>query len=200
MVRAATEMFAAEGYAGTTIAAVAQRAGVAVPTLYYTFGTKAALLGEALGAAIVGLDRWREPPSEPFELTELMPAHGWWSDFLAAPTARAALEVFVAAGTDILRRVGPLMPALHGAAGEPEGQELMRVSEERRVETYREVVRRVAGKPGGLRRGVDLDTATDLVVVLFSAEVHQGLVGRGWSHERCTAFFVDVLAGRLLEP
>jgi AcrR family transcriptional regulator len=36
--------------------AAAGEAGVAVPTIYYTFGTKTALFGDALGAAIVGFD------------------------------------------------------------------------------------------------------------------------------------------------
>ena len=50
MVKAAHDLFCTNGYSGTTINAVAKEAGVAVPTLYYTFGTKAALLSEALGA------------------------------------------------------------------------------------------------------------------------------------------------------
>jgi len=56
MVKAAYDLFCAHGYLGTTISAVAAEAGVAVPTIYYTFGTKAALFGDALGAAIVGFD------------------------------------------------------------------------------------------------------------------------------------------------
>ncbi len=198
MVRAATEVFSTAGYGGTTIAAVAERAGVAVPTLYYTFGTKTALLGEVLGAAVVGIDRWREPPPEPFELAELMPVHGWWADFLAASTAAAALDIFVTAGTDVLRRVGPLMPALHGASGDAEGQELLRISEHRRVQAYGEVVQRLAGKPVGLKGGMDASTATDIVLVLFSPQTYQGLVGRGWSHERCVDFFRDAIASQVL--
>ena len=46
MVKAAYKLFCENGYLGTTIRAVADDAGVAVPTVYYTFGTKAALLGE----------------------------------------------------------------------------------------------------------------------------------------------------------
>ena len=65
MVRAAYDLFCERGYLGTTISEVARQAGVAVPTIYYTFGTKAVLLEESLGAAIVGFDRWREPPSDP---------------------------------------------------------------------------------------------------------------------------------------
>jgi AcrR family transcriptional regulator len=56
MVKAAYKLFCSNGYLGTTINAVAKEAGVAVPTVYYTFGTKAALLAESMGAAIVGFD------------------------------------------------------------------------------------------------------------------------------------------------
>ena len=200
MVRAAYDTFSSEGYLGTTITAVAKRAGVATPTVYYTFGSKTALLGETLGAAILGFERWREPPREPFVMTDLLPVHAWWAEFVAAPTAREALDVFVRHGTDVLRRVGPLVPALQGAAGEPDGLGLLRVSEERRVETYREVVRVVAPKPDGLREGLGQDLATDIVLVLFSAEAYQGLVARRWSHEQSTTFFAQLLAGQVLAP
>ena len=50
MVKAGYDQFCANGYLGTTITAIATDAGVAVPTIYYTFGTKARLLDEALGA------------------------------------------------------------------------------------------------------------------------------------------------------
>ena len=183
MVRAAYELFCANGYLGTTISAVAKEAGVAVPTVYYTFGTKAALLDESLGAAIVGFDRWREPPTGPVDIAELLPWHGWWADFEAAPTSAAALDLFVTHGVGILERVGPLVTAMHGATGDTEAAEVVTTAEERRVESYRAVVRIIARKPGGLRPGVTEATATDIVVVLFSAELYQALaVGRGWSH------------------
>jgi AcrR family transcriptional regulator len=200
MVQAASDMFATEGYTGTTMAAVAKRADVAVPTVYYTFGTKSALLAEALGAAIVGIDRWREPPPEPFDLVELLPVHRWWGDLLTAPTAAEALSVFVSHGTDILRRVGPLMPALHGSSGDRESPDLVQVNEERRAQSYLEVVKHLCAKPAGLRDGLDVEKATDIVVVLFSPEVYQGLVGRGWSHEDCATFFEDSLARLVLRP
>jgi AcrR family transcriptional regulator len=201
MVRAAYESFCRNGYLGTTITAVADAAGVAVPTVYYTFGTKATLLSEALGAAIVGFDRWREPPREPIDMAEVLTWHEWWADFEAAPTAAQALELFVTHGAAILERAGPLVAAVHGAAGDPEAAEVARVSEERRVDSYRAMVREIARKPGGLRRGVTEATATDIVVALFSAEVYQAFaVGRGWSPDRCTAFFKEILAAQLLNP
>src|SRR6059058_694919 len=40
----AMELFAEDGFRGTTVAAIAQRAGVAVATVYATFGSKGAIL------------------------------------------------------------------------------------------------------------------------------------------------------------
>jgi hypothetical protein len=76
-----------------------------------------------------------------------------------------------------------------------------RIGEARRVDAYRMVVRVIARKAGGLRRGITEATATDIVVALFSAELYQALaVGRGWSSKRCTAFFLQILPAQLLNP
>jgi AcrR family transcriptional regulator len=199
MVRAAYDLFCANGYLGTTINAVAKEAAVAVPTVYYTFGTKAALLDESIGAAIAGFERWPEPPSGPVEITELLPWHGWWVEFERAASSAAALDIFVTHGVGILQRVGPLIAAMHGATGDADAVEVVATAEERRVDSYREVVRVIAGKPGGLRRGVSASAATDMVVVLFSAELYQSLaVGRGWTHRRCVRFFREVLTAQLI--
>jgi AcrR family transcriptional regulator len=200
MVKAAYDHFCSNGYLGTTITAVAKEAGVAVPTIYYTFGTKAALLEEALGAAILGFERWRAPPPEPIDMAELLPWHSWWADFEAAPTSTDALHIFIAHGVDILQRVAPLVAALHGAVGDPEAAQVVRTGEERRVESYRQVIRVLARKPGGLRHKLSVETATDVVLALFSAELYQAFaVGRGWSHARCTKFLREILTAQLLD-
>ena len=119
MVRAAYDLFSASGYLGTTMSEVAQQAGVAVPTIYYTFGTKAVLLEEALGAAIVGFDRWREPPPDP-ESRSCCPGTlvGRVRD---RPNSAAAFAIFFTNGVAILERVAPLSPPLHGAVRRPRG-------------------------------------------------------------------------------
>jgi AcrR family transcriptional regulator len=200
MVKAAYDHFCSNGYLGTTMNAVAKEAGVAVPTIYYTFGTKAALLDEALGAAIVGFDRWREPPAGPIVMAELLPWHSWWADVQAAPSSADALDIFITHGIDILQRVAPLVAAMHGAAGDPEAAKVVRIGEERRAESYGEVIRVLARKPGGLRHKLSVATATDIVVALFSAELYQALaVGRGWSHRRCATFLHDILTAQVLD-
>lgn len=198
MVRAAYGVFCAEGYLGTTMKAVAEEAGVAVQTIYYTFHTKAALLDETIGAAIVGFDQWREPPSDP-EIAELLPWHPWWETFQAAPTTREALDVFVNHGVRILDRIGPLVVAMNGAAGDPDAASVVRTAEARRAAAYEQMTRVLARKPGGLQRGLNEAAAADLLIALFSPELYQALsAGRGWSRPRTTTFFRRLLATQLL--
>lgn len=60
ILRAADETFAAHGYQGTTMAAIAERSGVAVQTVYFYFHNKPRLLAELIGQAVMGFDRpWR---------------------------------------------------------------------------------------------------------------------------------------------
>ena len=134
IVQAAYDLFCANGYLGTTISAVADSANVGVPTIYYTFRTKAALLGEALGAAIVGIDHWREPPLDR-DMAELLTGHPWWIDFQAAPTSQDALRIFVDQGTTINQRVAPLIPAMRGSTGDPDAVGFLELNEERRIES-----------------------------------------------------------------
>lgn len=54
VIDAAIELFRTRGWAGTTVAAIAERAGVAIETVYKAGGAKAALLRAAIDAAIVG--------------------------------------------------------------------------------------------------------------------------------------------------
>ena len=201
MVRAAYDLFCTHGYSGTTIESVAEKSRVAVPTIYYSFGTKAALLDGALGAAILGFDQWCEPPPDP-SIRELLPWHRWWEDFTAAATAREAFDIFFSNGIAILDRVAPLVATLHGAAGDREATEVVRIAEERRVEAYREAVKAIASKPGGLKQGLTSRAATDVVVALFSADLYHALRhGRGWSATRTAKFLERLLSSELLhEP
>ncbi len=199
MVAAAYRLFCDRGYLGTTMTAVAAEANVAVQTLYYTFHTKAELFGEAVGAAVVGFDNWRQPPRDPIAIDELPQMLTWWDEFESAPDAAAALKVFVHHGVDVLERVAPLVTALHGCAGDPDAVEVVQLGEERRVGSYRAAARILQGKEGGLRRGLTISEATDVLLVLFSAELYQALAnGRGWPRARCERFLSNVLASQLL--
>src|SRR4029453_15052233 len=54
MRAAALTLFTDRGYAATSMQAIADEAGMAVQTLYFTFGSKSALLKEMLDVAVAG--------------------------------------------------------------------------------------------------------------------------------------------------
>src|SRR5918998_1071023 len=57
IVRAASDLFVEHGWAGTTVAAVAEAAGVSAPTVFAGFGSKVLLLKAAIDVALAGDDR-----------------------------------------------------------------------------------------------------------------------------------------------
>ncbi|MDQ3641393.1 MAG: TetR/AcrR family transcriptional regulator, partial [Actinomycetota bacterium] len=82
MVEAARLLFVRDGYASTTIHALAEEAGVAVQTIYASFGSKREVLKELFDTSVVGDDEqvaladrpeWRdwEEESEPARQIEL---------------------------------------------------------------------------------------------------------------------------------
>src|SRR6266545_2689016 len=78
MLQAAGELFAEHGYGATTLQEVAARAGVAVQTIYFTFGNKRTLLKELVDVTIAG-------DVEPVATME----RPWFREALAATTADA---------------------------------------------------------------------------------------------------------------
>ena len=202
MLRAAYELFCTRGYAGTTMNLIADRAGVAVQTLYFTFHTKGAIIAEVLGACILGFDRW-DPRVEAAVATDPAKAfaelHPWFLDFERAETQAEALSVFITASVDILERVGPLALVMAAAAASDEQvKKVVDVGEQRRVEGFTVVAEKLARR-GKLRRGVTVRRATDILLTILSSETHQQLTAdRNWSAAECRRWFQDVLEQQLL--
>src|SRR5215217_558269 len=78
MLAAARELFVERGYGATALQDIADRAEVAVQTIYFTFGTKRALLKELADVSIAGDD-------EPIATMD----RPWFQQSLAAETADA---------------------------------------------------------------------------------------------------------------
>jgi AcrR family transcriptional regulator len=187
MVGAAYRLFCEKGYVATTMEAIAREADVAVPTLYFTFRTKGAILSEALDAAVMGLD-------EPVGPEDAL----WYRAFEAEPDPRRALKILVENVALILSRVAPLTTAIHGAANDPEVVVVRELSGQRLHDGYRDLVRQLARK-GGLRQGLSVARATDILFVLLSADLFEALAsGRGWSFAACKRWLVDVVSQQLL--
>src|SRR5258705_3928771 len=105
IVRAAGELFVERGYGATTLQGVAERAGVAVQTIYFAFGNKPSLLKELVDVTIAGDDEPIATMSRP-----------WFTDTLAANTGVAQLRAHVHGTRQILQRVAPILDMLRSAA------------------------------------------------------------------------------------
>ena len=83
MLAGAYELFCELGFRATTMDAIAQRAGVAVQTLYFTFRTKDALLQAVHDWTVLGNDA-TPPPMQP-----------WYLAAAAEPDARKSVALIV---------------------------------------------------------------------------------------------------------
>ena len=201
MIKAAYDLFCERGFAAATMESIAEKAGVAVQTLYFTFNTKGALLGEAMGAAIVGFERWTPviAPAMPVDLPRaLAEAHPWFGPFEREPDARRALALLIDGSLGSLGRVAPLIGVV-AAVGDPDVDAVRSLGEHRRAEAYG-VITKLLAKKSALREGLSHRRATDILLTLLSPETYQQLTaGRGWSQSACRSWLLDVLSQQLLD-
>lgn len=184
----AQSLFEERGYAGTTMDAIAGAAGVAVDTVYATFGSKRKVLAALLDVRVGGddlplaiLDR-PEPQAVRLE-----------------PDQRRQLEMFASSIVPIIERARPVDDVMRGAAAvDPEIANFRAGIQQVRYENMRRFVSWLAAN-GPLRSGLSEDDASAIVWTLTSPEVHRLLRSeRGWTAERYAAWLEATLSGTLL--
>jgi len=168
---AAAELFLDRGYAVTTITEIAKAAGVAPQTVYFVFGSKAALLAAIMDLTIVG-------DLEPVPLLQ-RPSVKQLST-TRSPARR--LDRLVTIAADITERLAPLYEIVRSGAADAEVRELLDRHEGQR---WRSLNGMAPELEADLARGVDLDDATDRLYALLSHETYWLLVRRrGWEPDR----------------
>jgi AcrR family transcriptional regulator len=184
IVKAAYRLFCEGGYAGTTMAQIAEAAGVAVQTVYFTFHTKAALLSRAYDFAVMGENEPQIPQEQ-----------AWYQAMSGEPEVTKALRHFVSGVGEITRRVTPLyLVAWVAADGDPDTARVMAFHENWRADGYRAVAELLRSK-AELRPGLNLERATDLLLLYVGMDVYHALVdGRGWSHDEWVDWAVSAVA------
>jgi AcrR family transcriptional regulator len=172
ILAAALDLFVANGYTATTIQAIADDAGVAVPTVYAVFGNKRELLRQLIESTITGDD-------EPAPITQRPEARA----VAAEPDARRRAELDAAFSRSITERVAPIVRiATEAAASDPELAAVMEMVRAARRDEMIASARIVAG-PDGLR--VSEKEAAATLYVLYSPQVADMLMGDyGWSAKR----------------
>lgn len=188
IIRAATEEFRAGGYHGTTMAAIATRARVAVQTVYFVFHTKPALLTAAIDSAVMGED----DPAPPEQTS-------WWQEATTTTDDRQAIELFVANVAEISTRSAVLnRVAVAAATTDPEIVHLIAHYESMRTKGFRTYIDTLVSR-GLLREELDPAEATDVLLTLAGADVFLNFTeGRGWTLQRYVAWTTEALCNLLL--
>jgi AcrR family transcriptional regulator len=187
---AAHQRFLERGYAGATLAAIAQAAGVVVETIYRAYDSKAELFKAVVRAAVAGGANRVQVP------VEQRPAI---AAVIAESDPHRQLELYAATQPGIHARAGPLLRVLIGAAAtDPELAELWAEIEDERLNGLGRFAGLLADR-GVLRPGLSVEEARDLLWTLNSLAVHDLLVlQRGWSPERYRDWLAAALARELL--
>lgn len=165
---AAMSLFVTRGYPATTVEMIAQEAGVAVQTVYFSFRAKANILKQLVDLTVAG------------NTATLQQA--WVTDAIAEPDPARQLEIQVTGTAAIHYRVAPLLGVLRRASDtDPAVAELWRTNQKQRLALQCQLVTALHGK-GGLLPEMRLDQAVDISYAVLGPELFDVLVTeRGWS-------------------
>ena len=171
ILAAARQLLVEHGYSRTTVASIAEAAGVAVDTVYSSVGAKPVLFRLLLETAISGTDEAVRAEQRDYVLR-----------IRAAERAKDKLELYAAALRLISERMAPLHLILRDAA--PHAPELAELRDEigrRRARNMRLFAEDLLAT-GDLRPGLELQEVADVIWSTSSAEFFSLLVNeRGWS-------------------
>jgi len=187
IVEAAYRLFCERGYAASTFKQIAQAAGVAVQTVYFTFHTKSTLLSRAYDYAVMGHEEPLVPADQP-----------WYRHMVAAADVVAAIRHLVTGVGEITRRVTPLYLVARGnAAGDPEVARVADFHERWRADGYREMLEILRAK-ASLRDGLSPERANDLLLLYAGMDAYHVLVDvRGWAYDEWVDWTVSVVADQV---
>jgi AcrR family transcriptional regulator len=180
---AARQLFEESGFAATTIAEIARRAGVSPATVYASFESKAGIVGSLLQdlEEAAGMD-WRIP------------------DMLAEDDPHQCLALFVAGNRAVFELGHVVLRAAYDAMGIPEVRALAVAGDANRRTAIDTLVGRWH-ETGAIRDDLDLNTAVETMWLLTSVE--QYLLATdvlGWSADTYEHWLYGILGDALLAP
>jgi AcrR family transcriptional regulator len=183
IVAVARKLLQQKGYSGMTMEAIAQEAGVAVPTVYANFRSKTGVVAEILDAARFGENYQqavREAMAEKRPLERLK----------YAPRVARRIYESESSVRDLLRGAGAVAPAL------------ARQDEERECTRYEMQQHLIEGLSAGkkLRAGLTVSRARDILWALTSRDLYRMLVReRGWTPQEYEDWLTKALPELLAE-
>jgi AcrR family transcriptional regulator len=188
ILHAAQRLFERDGYATTSMAAIASAAGVSLKTVYLAFETKSGLL-RALWHLLLRGERDSIPVGE----------QPWYQAVLEAPDPERQLRLNMRNSRMVKARAGAMLEVIRSAAsGDRDIGALWSRIQTEFHDNQRGIVQSIAAK-GALAPELDVATATDILWALNHPNLYALLAGeRGWSPERYEQWLGDLLCSQLL--
>jgi AcrR family transcriptional regulator len=190
IAEAAAALFSSNGYAETTMQAIADRAGVHVQSVYQVFGSKVKVLAEAAAVLVAGPDVDAAVPP---------PERRWVREMFAEPDPVRQLALYVHHMREVSDRYLRLVDIMRvTAAADPDVGSFLAQAEEGRYAGPAHLMQELAAK-NALRPGLTPARAADMVYALTSYDVFRTLVDeRGWSADETEFWLAQTLASLLL--
>jgi AcrR family transcriptional regulator len=188
VLETARRMFLADGYAATTIAAIAAEAGVSVETVYKAFGNKPGLLKAVFDVSVVGDD-------EPVPMLQRERVRRMRDE----PDARRKLIMYGEHLTQSAPRSVPVQLLVRAAAASDPG--VAAIWDDMASERLFGMTQfaRHLHEGGYLRADVSAEEARDILWTYNSAELFDLLViQRGWTPEKYGRWIAGALIAALL--
>jgi AcrR family transcriptional regulator len=188
VLEAARRLFLEQGYAATTVAAIAADAGVSVETVYKGFGSKPGLVKAVFDVSIAGDD-------DPVPLMQ----RDRIQRIRDEPDPRVQLRMYGEHLTDSSPRAVPVQLLVRDAAASDPGA--AGVWAEMLAERLTGMTHFASElhEHGNLRPDLSLDDARDILWTYNSAELYELLViHRGWNPDRYGRWVAEALIAALL--
>ena len=188
ILMAAQQLFEHDGYAATSMAAIASASGVSLKTVYLAFETKSGVL-RGLWHLLLRGERDDTPVG----------AQPWFEEVLAEPDPRRQIALNMRNSRVVKVRAGAVLEVIRSAAaGDPDiGALWARIQTEFHA-NQRAVVQSLADKRA-LKAELDVETAGDILWSLNHPTLYSLLtMERGWSAERYEQWMTDLLCTQLL--
>jgi AcrR family transcriptional regulator len=185
---AAEELFTRDGYVTTTIAAIAEHAGVAVQTVYASAKSKRDILNGILDLAISGEDE--QVPVQ---------ASSRWQQIEAEPDPRTKLRRLARLHREICVRQAPAFAIMADAAGsDPEIRTLMHDMADQRYHDHHRLAKTLH-QNSHIRPDLSSRRAADIIWALANERTYLALVrDRRWSTQDYENWLADQLIAALL--
>ncbi|MFE2483059.1 TetR/AcrR family transcriptional regulator [Streptomyces mirabilis] len=181
IIDSARALFAERGFAGTTVAVIAKHAGVATPTVYAVFCSKAEIMKELVGRLEAEAD-----------------SEQWHARIDSEPDPQRKLDWYAVWHRTLFSSGKDVLGAALNAGSDPSVLDL-REQGDRHAQTWLSLIVDALDKSDLLAPGLTQQDAIDRALLLSSVELYfRATVGRGWSDDQYQQWLIESLHQQIL--